>query len=146
MQAFNPRPSLQSAQRPTGSFNTPVRSLQVPARGPLRYAPPINHAMHHRFDDAINVPPQYRDHAAASQSPPHAYSNSNAVLFGAPIDQPHTYTPGVISRVPRHDFPFKAMLVALIVVAAAAGVYAGIRIFSNPDQVNADDIINTAAP
>lgn len=146
MQAFNPRPLLQPTQRPTGHFSAPARSLQVPSRAALDYTPPVNQAMHHRFNDATNVPPQYREHAAASQAPMHTYSNSNAVLFGAPVNQPRTaYTPGVISRVPRHDFPFKAMFIALVIVAVAAGVYAGIRIFSSPDPVNAD-IINTEAP
>lgn len=115
----------------------------MPLRGAMGYSSPVNRAMRHRFDDATNVPPQYRSHASAT-APSH--SSSNAILFGSPLEQPRTYTPGVISRVPRHDFPFKAMLIALVLVAAAAGIYASIRIFSSPDPVNADDIINTAAP
>jgi hypothetical protein len=106
----------------------------------------VNQATQHRFSDVTNVPPQYRDHASASQSPTAAYSNSNAILFGVPAEQPHAYTPGVVSRVPRHDFPIRALIIAAVIVVTAAGIYAGVRIFSSPDPVNADDIINTAAP
>lgn len=152
MQTFNSRPSLQPIQRQPGNFSLPGRSLQVPTRGPLGYTPPVNQAMHHSFSDNTNVPPQYRSHDPASHAPTRSFANSNAALFGATLpEQPpyhsQVYTPGVVSRVPRRDIPFRAMLIALIVVVAAAGAYAGVRVFlNNQDPVNADDITNTATP
>lgn len=149
MQSFNPRPSLLPAPRREAGFGVPSRGITVPQR--TGYPGAVNQAMHHHFEAGPNVPPKYRGQAASSQLPTPTYANTNAALFGiGSLDQQpqyrsQTYIPGSVSRVPRHDFPFRALLIALIIIAAVGGIYAGVRIFSNPDPVNAD-VINTGTP
>ena len=101
--------------------------------------------MMHNFDapSRAAIPGAY-GHFSQQQSHTPTYANSTQALFAAddlqpnqtPYQQMYHYDP-IKSRREFH-FPFRALMIALVIGAMSFGAFAIYRAFTNPSPVNAE--------
>ena len=143
MQPYSPRPSLQPTQRPAGSAQYGRAGVQVPARGGYRNpANPVDRAMMHNFNDPRPMPTSYGHFSEPQTSHTATYASSTQAMFAAtppqqtPYQQMYHFDP-VKDRRDFH-FPFRTLMIVLVVGAISFGAYAVYRAFTSPSPVNAE--------
>jgi len=114
--------------------------MQVPQRS----ANAVDRALMHNFGSSPTLPPGLGQH-----SQPHApdrtaaYASSTQAMFASPAaphetpyQQMYHYDP--IRQKRTYHFPFRALMVILVIGAMSFGAYAVYRAFTNPAPANAE--------
>jgi hypothetical protein len=142
MQQYTPRPSLQPTQRPTGA--TDAFNRQPVVRVPQRPQGPADHTAARGFEPPHSNPSSYGHYSASGEQPQRTptFAGTTQALFAAPtLDQTpyqQMYHLDPIRQRRQHHFPFRALMILLVVGAMSFGAYAVYRAFTNPAPANAE--------
>ena len=141
MQPYNPRPSLQPVQRPTnaGGVSYARPQMQVPQRSMNA----VDRALMHNFGSSPTLPPSYKHPQPHTPDHTATYASSTQAMFAAPeaphqtpYQQMYHYDP--VRQRKTYHFPFRALMVILVIGAMSFGAYAVYRAFTNPAPANAE--------
>jgi len=116
----------------------------VPSRNIGGYrnpADPVDRAMMHNFNDSRPMPSSYGHFPQSQPGRTATYASSTQAMFASddsqqtPYQQMYHFDP--IKNHRNFRFPFRTLMIILVVGALGLGVYAAYRAFANPSPVNA---------
>lgn len=142
MQPLTPRPSLQPNQRPTGPATYGRGGVNVPQRG-AGYSPanPVDRAVVHDFAGSPVVSTSFGHFTETPKQHAPTYASATQAMFATDPDPQTPYEQQYHFGSPQNQrefhFPFRALMIVLVIGAVSFGAYAIYQSFTNPSPVNA---------